>query len=284
MKNARLIGLFALVSVSLLLGGCKNSNKAKEKDDNLFANNTINVGYISCPPGFIVDPNTKEKSGIFNDVLVEIAKRNNLTINYKEEVAWATMIETLNLDRVDLIASPVWATPERKANADFSRPVFFSPIGVFVRIDDNRFDNDLSKINNPKVKIAALDGEINYYIAKKDFPLAELKPLPNNVDLTQLYLEVQTKKKDVVFADPMFVYEYMEKNPNQLKNIAAKTPIRNYPDSYMYKKGNAKIGEFLNVEIDKLLKDGTIDKIIGKYIPFEGAVISASDSLAVEKQ
>jgi len=82
----------------------------------------------------------------------------------------------------------------------------------------------------------------------------------------------------------MFVYEYMEKNPNQLKNIAAKTPIRNYPDSYMYKKGNAKIGEFLNVEIDKLLKDGTIDKIIGKYIPFEGAVISASDSLAVEKQ
>ena len=275
--------LLALMSLSL--AGCwQRGKKNGETQTGVFTNNTINVGYISCPPGFIVDPNTKEKSGIFNDVLVEIAKRNNLVINYKEEVAWATMIETLNLNRVDLIASPVWATPERKANADFSRPVFFSPIGIFVRADDNRFDKDLSKINDPKVRIAALDGEINYYIGKKDFPLAELKPLPNNVDLTQLYLEVQTKKKDVVFADPMFVYDYMEKNPNQLKNIAAKAPIRNYPDGYMFKKGNSEIGEFLNVEIGKLLEDGTIDKIIEKYVPFEGAVISANDPLGVEKQ
>lgn len=284
MKKVRLIGLVAFVFVSLFLGSCKNSKNGEKNGNEIFTNKTINVGYMSVPPGFIVDPNTKEKSGIFNDVLAEIAKRNSLSINYKEEVAWATLIETLNANRVDLIANQVWATPERRENADFSKPIYFSPIGIYVRADDNRFDNDFSEINNPSVKIASLDGEINFYIAKSDFPLAELKPLPNNVDIAQLFIEVATKKKDVFFVDPMYANNYIQNNPGKLKNIAEKKPIRNYPNAYMFKKGNTKIGEFLNSEIEKLLKDGTIDKIISKYVPFKGAVISATDSLAIEKQ
>ena len=278
-------GLCFLALASLFFVGCKQgTKKSGDNQSGIFANNVINVGYLSIPPGFIVDPNTKEKSGISNDILVEIAKRNNLIINYKEEVSWATMIETLNLDRVDLLAHPVWATPERKENADFSAPIYFSPIGVYVRADDNRFDNDLSKLNDPAVRIAALDGEINYHIGKSDFPLAELNPLPNNIMTAQLFIEVQTNKKDVVFTEPIFAYGYMQNNPGVLKNIAEKSPIRNYPNSYMYKKGNSKIGTFLNVEIEKLLKDGTIDRIIAKYLPFEGAIISATNALAIENQ
>lgn len=284
MKKVKFIGWIIFLFVLFIHGGCNNSNKAKQDKGALFSNNTINVGYMSLPPGFIVDPNTKEKSGIFNDVIVEIAKRNGLSINYKEEVAWATMIETLNFNRVDLIANQVWATPERRENADFSNPIYYSPIGIFVRMDDNRFDSDFLKINNPSVRIAALDGEINYYIAKSDFPKAELKPLPNNVDLAQLFMEVSTNKKDVLFVDPMYAYNYMQNNPGKLKNIAEKSPIRNFPNAYMYKKGNTRLGDFLNAEIDKLLKEGTIDKIIEKYVPFHGAVISANDTLAVEIQ
>jgi polar amino acid transport system substrate-binding protein len=279
-------GLLMLVASVFILGSCNNSNNTNttETKNEVFANKAIKVGYISYPPGFIVDPNTKEKSGIFNDVLVEIAKRNGLTIDYKEEVTWATMIEALKTDRVNLIANPVWATKERKENADFSKPVYFSPIGVYVRADDNRFDADRSKINDPSVKIAAVDGEVNNFIGKSDFPKAELKPFPNNIDVAQLFLEIQTKKKDVTFAEPMFAYDYMQKNPGKLKNIGEKSPIRNYPNCYMYKKGESKVGDFLNAEIDKLIKDGTIDKIIAKYEPFKGAVISASDSLGVDIQ
>ncbi|MCK9437501.1 MAG: transporter substrate-binding domain-containing protein [Synergistaceae bacterium] len=284
MKKLKSIGLTILMILMLVFVVYKLSNKAKPEESKLFPNSTINVGYMSVPPGFIVDPNTKEKSGIFNDVLVEIAKRNGLSINYKEEVAWATMIETLNANRVDLIANQVWATPERRANADFSKPIYFSPIGIFVRADDNRFDTDFSNINDPSVKIAALDGEINFYIAQSDFPKAELKPLPNNVDLAQLFMEVATKKKDVFFVDPMYAYNYTKNNPGQLKNIAINSPIRNYPNAYMYKKGNVKLGEFLNDEIEKLIKDGSLDSIINKYLPFKGALISVTDSLAIEKQ
>ena len=278
--------LLMLVASVFILGSCNNSNTTNtaETKNEVFANKTIKVGYISYPPGFIVNPNTKEKSGIFNDVLVEIAKRNGLSIDYKEEVSWATMIEVLKTDRVNLIANPVWATKDRKENADFSKPVYYSPIGVYVRADDNRFDTARSKLNDPKIKIAAVDGEINYSIGKQDFPLAEVNPFPNNIDVAQLFLEIQTRKKDVTFAAPMFAYDYMQKKPCKLKKIGEKSPIRNYPNCYMYKKGESKVGDFLNAEIDKLIKDGTIDKIIAKYEPFKGAVIRANDTLGVDKQ
>ena len=268
---------------TILLAGCGQGRK-KSTDGGTFANNTIVVGYMSVPPNFIIDPNTKEKSGISNDILVEIAKRNGLSIDYKEEVTWATLIQTLDLDRVDLIATPVWTTAERKARADFSIPIYFSPIGIFVRVDDHRFDEDFSKINAPNVRIAALDGEINYFIGRADFPLANLEPLPNNADVAQLFVEVQTNRKDVLFSEPMFAYFYMRSNPGIIRNIAEKNPIRNYPNAFMFKKGNSKIGEFLDAEIQKLLDDGTVDRIIEKYIPFPGAVISATDPMGVEKQ
>jgi polar amino acid transport system substrate-binding protein len=282
MKTLKLtLAVFFIALSASFLTGC--GGPAKNNND-LFPGKTIDVGYISYPPGFIVDPNTGKKSGIFNDILVEIAKRNGLKIDYKEEVTWATMIESVSTNRVELIANPVWATKERRANADFSKPVYFSPIGVYVRANDDRFDKDRSKLNDPSVRIAAVDGEINAVIGKQDFPKAQVNPFPNNIDVAQLFLEIQSNKKDVTFAEPMFAYDYMQKNPGQLKNIGAKSPIRNYPNCFLYKKGNTKLGDFLNAQIDTLIKDGTVDRIIAKYEPFKGAVIRSTDSLAVEKQ
>jgi ABC-type amino acid transport substrate-binding protein len=270
----------------LFVVGC-NPKQNRHAGTDLFPNNTINVGFTSYPPGFIVDPNTFEKSGIFNDVLVEIARRNNLKINYKEEITWATLLEPLNRDRIDLIANPVWATTNRKQNADFSSPIYFSPMGVYVRADDDRFNDDsgkFDKINDPSVTIAGIDGELNAVIAGADYPKAKVKLMPNSVNDIQVFLEIQMERADVTFAEPMFAYDYMQKNPDKLKNIAEHAPVRNYPNSYMYKQGNEKLGEFLNREIENLLKDGTVDRIIEKYEPFKGAVISATDPRATERQ
>lgn len=275
-----------MLFTGLFLVGCKNTTDTKNLSalGSILNDKTIEVGYINYPPGFIVDPNTGKYSGIFNDVLVEIAKRNNLTINYKTPVTWATMIQDVNMGKVDIIANPVWATPSRKESADFSNPVYFSPIGVFVRANDDRFSDNYSNINNPTISIAAVQGEINNQIAIEDFPKAELTPFPDDVDVSQLFLEIESGKKDVTFAEPMFAYDYMIKNPDKIKNIGLNNPIRNYPNSYMIKKGETELIDFMNQNIAQLIKDGTIDKILDKYVPFEGAIISATDSLAIEKQ
>lgn len=282
-----------IVALTLLFGlsfsSCKNtSNTSKENLSSstfqkIIKKGQIDVGYINYPPGFIIDANTNEYSGIFQEVLAEIAKRNNLKLNYKAPVTWATMIQDVNLGKVDMLSSPVWATATRKEVADFTSPVYFSPIGVFVRDNDNRFEKNYSKINDPNIKIAAVQGEVNNEIGKTDFPLANLDPFTDDVDVSQLFLEIKTGRKDVTFAEPMFAHDYIQKNPNTIKNIGLTNPIRNYPNSFLVKKGEKDLIVFLNSEIRKLATDGTIDLILERYSPFKGAVISITDSLAIAK-
>lgn len=231
----------------------------------------INVGYISYAPGFIVDPNTQKMSGITHDILEEIAKRKNIKINYTTEVTRATLVETLNSEKVAMIASPVRITPEREANADFSVPLYYSPIGAYARVDDMRFDT-LEKINNKSVKIVAVDGEWGQVIALTLYSWATLSSLPNTTDLSQLLLEVESNKADVTFVEPIFAYEYMQKNPGKLKNIAEKNPVKRRPNSFMFKQGNKELQALINDGIDELLKDGTLDKILNTYEPFPWAI------------
>lgn len=231
----------------------------------------INVGYISYAPGFIVDPNTKKMSGITHDILEEIAKRKNININYTTEVTRATLVETLNTNKVAMIASPVRITPEREANADFSTPLYYSPIGAYARVNDMRFDT-LDKINSKETKIIAIDGEGGQVIAKTIFSWATLISLPNTTDLTQLLLEVQSNKADITFVEPIFAYEYIQKNPGKLKNVAEKTPVQKWPNSFMFKQGNKDLQDLINSGILELQQDGTIDKILDNYEPFPWAV------------
>ena len=81
--------LTALVILSFLFIGCNYDSKPKESSSeySLFPDNKLNVGYVSYPPGFIVDPNTKEKSGIFNDILIEIRETRVLSKNVDSKLA-----------------------------------------------------------------------------------------------------------------------------------------------------------------------------------------------------
>ncbi|MDI9338410.1 MAG: transporter substrate-binding domain-containing protein [Alphaproteobacteria bacterium] len=248
--------LFFLVIVFL---GCK------DKANELFPNNTIDVGYISYPPAFIINPNTNEKSGIFYDILQEIAKRNNLKINFKEELNWPTMLEALNSKRVKLIANPAWETIYRRNNAFFSSPIYFSPIGIFVRYDDNRFNNNFSQINNPNVRIIGVEAEINGEIARTNFPRAQLIELPQNSTITDFIAGVVDNRGDVTFIEPMFAYDYDRRHPNKIKNITSHNPIRQYANSYMFKHGDTALQSFLNKNIKNLNDSGIIERIIRRY-------------------
>jgi polar amino acid transport system substrate-binding protein len=233
---------------------------------------TINAGFISYAPGFIVDPNTNVKSGITYEVLEEIAKRKNLKVNYTTEAAWGTMIELLDANRVDIMANPVWMTESRIGKVEFSTPVYYSPIGTYVRPGQTKVTS-LSGINLPSVKIAAVDWEGGQQIAKTLFSNANLISFPVGTDVSQMLLEVALGKEDVTFAEPIFAYEYIKNNPGKLLNIAETTPVQKWANSFMMKKGNTELQAIINQGINELVADGTLDKILNKYEPFPHAVI-----------
>jgi ABC-type amino acid transport substrate-binding protein len=144
-------------------------------------------------------------------------------------------------------------------------------VTVWVRPDDHRFDNDLSKINNPAIKISATDGSIVSIIAREDFPLASILSAPSTTDYSFNPMNVANNKADATFLENEVGYEYLQANPGTLRAIGLNKPLRTFPIMMLVDKGEFKLQSMLNGIIRQMAVDGTVDKILKKYEKSPGA-------------
>jgi ABC-type amino acid transport substrate-binding protein len=267
MKPGRLSHLVVFICL-LVLSACERAGGGAGTDptyDRVIENGQIRVGYIAYPPSFIIDPNTKKFSGISHDVLEAAAGKLGLRVQYAEEVAWGTMIEAINTGRVDMIATGIWPNANRGKFASFSSPLFYSPVAAYVRADDARFDGDISKANQPTVRISVVDGEMAEQIAITDFPQAQRVSLPQQTQVSQLLLEVQSGKGDVTFVEPAVARDYIQANPGRIRPVSGIPPLRTFPTTFMTANGSPKLLNMLDVAVAELVRNGEVDQIVDKY-------------------
>jgi ABC-type amino acid transport substrate-binding protein len=267
MKLRALGHLVALISL-IVLSACQRAQGGAGADpiyDNVVKNGEIRVGYIAYPPSFIIDPNTKKFSGISHDVLEAAAGKLGLKVRYAEEVSWGTMIEAINTGRIEMMATGIWPNANRGKFASFSSPIFYSPVAAYVRSDDSRFDGAIAKVNEPSIRISVVDGEMAEQIAITDFPKAQRVSLPQQTQVSQLLLEVQSGKSDITFVEPAVARDYIAKNPGRLKPVGGIPPLRTFPTTLMTSNGSPKLLNMLNVAVDELVRNGEVDAIIDRY-------------------
>ena len=263
-KTFGLFFLFVMVALTLASSAQAETNKPSTYD-RVLKTKTIRVAYISYPPSFIKDANTGSFSGIFYEVIQEMAKRMELKVDFVEETTWGTMIESVNSGRVDVVCTGLWPNSTRGKFADFTAAVYFSPIKAYVKAGNNAFDGKLSAINSKNVTIAAIDGEMASIIANADFPNATVHGLPQTTDIAQMLLEVSSGKSVVTFVEPAVANAFLAKNAGSVKEVKNVSPLRVFPNVMMVAKGESEFLSMLNISMDELANTGTIDKIIAKY-------------------
>ena len=271
------VPLVLMFSMLLALCGCnqlqnKNTETGKAYD-RVLQTKTIRVGYISYPPSFIKDPNNNTLSGIMHDVLVEAGKSLELKIDFVEEVGWGTMVEAVQSGKVDMICTGLWPSSTRGKFADFTNPIYYSPIKAYVKSGNKKFDNNLSAANSEDVKIATVDGEMTSIIAKFDFPKAKILALPQNSDISQVLLNVSSGKADVTFVESIVANAYLAANPGSIQLVAGVGPQRVYPNVMMVPKGDVKFQSMLNITFEELANSGVTDKIISQYEKYPGSFL-----------
>jgi polar amino acid transport system substrate-binding protein len=270
----RVLGVFLMLAVlaTVMLSGCNRQGTTSGTGqqtvyDRVMKSGTIRAAYLSYPPACMKDTKTGKLSGIFVETLEKAAENVGLKVEWTEEVGWGSQIEGLQADRYDIIGSPVWANPTRGKVAGLSIPVYYSGIGIYVRQNENRFTSDYNTINSSNVKIATIDGETGDLIARSQFPQAQRNSLPQTTDISQLFLELTGNKADVMFAEPYFAYQFLQSNPNSVKNIATDKPIRTLGNVYMFKRDQGEFKQMLDVAIEDLINSGYVDQLINKYEP-----------------
>ncbi len=226
----------------------------------------MRCGYVICPPACIKDPNSGKLSGGGIEALELICNKLGLGIQFTEEVGWATALEGLQTNRYDIIATPFFTNAARAKLADFSKPICYDPVFAYSKQGDSRF-NDLRHINSPTVTIATIDGETSQVIASTDFPKAKQLSLPQMTDYAQLLLSVTSGKADVAICEPITAYFFQKTNPNSLRVIDPKNPLRMFQTCWMFKRGEPEFKAMLDTVLDEIINSGDMDKILNKYLP-----------------
>jgi polar amino acid transport system substrate-binding protein len=283
------VSTFALAAVAVMSGcsgtGSKGNAQAGGQSvyDRVIKSGIIRAAYITYPPACMKDTQTGKMSGIFVETLERAAENCGLKVQWTEEVGWGAQIEGLQADRYDIVGSPVWANPTRGKMTTLSIPTYYSGIGIYVRQNETRFKGNWAAINAPDVRIATIDGETGDLIARTQFPDAKRVSLPQLADISQLFLQLNTNKADICFAEPYFAYEFLRNNPNTVKNIAADSPIRVLGNVYMFKRGENDMKRMIDTALEDLLNSGYVDQLIDKYEPVPGTFYRVAKPYRVVK-
>jgi ABC-type amino acid transport substrate-binding protein len=243
----------------------QTEKKLQSVFDKVAASKTIRCGYVVYAPYFMKDSNTGKFSGIFYDLTEEMGKALNVKIDWAYETTFGTFVEDMNTDRYDVLCGGLWPEAVRSFFIDYSVPVNYVGLGVYVRADDMRFDGNVMALNDKQYKFSTLDGEMADFVAKTDFPNAEAVSHPHNTDISQLILAVTTKKADATVVEKAVAEKYLQSNPGTIKNLTEQKPIRVFANTWGVKKGETKMLSVLNTAITELVNMGVAERIVKKY-------------------
>jgi ABC-type amino acid transport substrate-binding protein len=277
MKQLKILTLLFIVLIFITACNTGNNNTETKKEltkyEKILKAGKIRVGYVNYPPSFIVNPDGSF-SGIFFETMEEIGKNLGIKVDYAEEETWDGMIESIKTGRVDMVCTGIWPTTERGKFVDFATPLFYSVVKAYTYGGNNKFDNNLSKINSPNVTIATIDGEMSSIIADMDFPKAKRDMITQLTGVSQVLMEIKTKKADVAFVEPAIALEFAAKNPNTIKEVKGVKPLRVFPNSMMLPKREEDLKSTINIATQELINNGFVDKVIHKYEKFPNSYYS----------
>ncbi|MFQ6341634.1 basic amino acid ABC transporter substrate-binding protein [Campylobacter sp. VTCC 70190] len=242
----KILSIVLLALVGLFLGACNNSSDA---------NVELKVGTSPNYKPF----NYKEDSkltGFDTDLVEEIAKRNGIKIIWVE-TAFDGLIPALKAGKIDMIASAMSATDERRASVDFTEPYYMSK-NLYLKLKDNSALN--SKEDLEGKKIGVLLGSLQENTAKA----IQNAQVQSNKDLNIAVLALKNNKIDAIVADKDTAKGYLSENPELVDFFEEEDGAEGL--SFAFDKDKQKeIIEKFNKGIEELKADGFYDTLVKKY-------------------
>ncbi|WP_104748729.1 cysteine ABC transporter substrate-binding protein [Helicobacter cetorum] len=245
-------GLF-LVLIALIFSAC--SDNQKEKQDALEIiqqRGVLKVGVFSDKPpfGFV------DSKGKYQGFDVVIAKRMALDLFGDENkiefipVEASARVEFLKANKVDIIMANFTHTKEREEVVDFAKPYMKVALGVVSK------DGVIKDVEDLKDKTLIVNkGTTADFYFTKNYPSVKLLKFEQN---TETFLALLKDKAIALAHDNTLLFAWAKQHPE------FKVGITSLGDNDVIapaiKKGNPKLLEWLNNEIDALISSDFLEE------------------------
>ena len=241
MKLGRVVTSLLIVSIVFFMSGC-----SKNKNELILVTEAGFAPYEYYEDGKIV--------GVDIDIANEIAKELGKELVIKD-VSFDFVINEVKSGKADFAAAGISITPERMEEVDFTNEYTISNQVVVVKKGSSI--KEFNDIKNKKIAVQ-LGTVADLYIEKnyKDTTLIPHKKYLSAVE------DVKTGKADCIVMDELPAKEIVKENDNLviLDGVL-------FQDKYgmIVKKGNAELKDSINKVLERMINDGTIDKLVLKH-------------------
>ncbi len=240
----------------------------------------LRCGYGLWEPGMSRDLKTGQLKGIFHDYLLAIGRHTGLTIEFTEEIGWGDYPAALNSGRIDAMCFGAWPKATLATEVIFTKPTYYLPVYAYVRANDSRFDSAPEKINTPAVTISTMDAELSSELALSQFPQARTLSVPQMSPAGTLLLNVATGKADITFTDAWTGAVFMQANPDKLKVLPMKRPLRLFGHTIPVARGEDLLANMLDVATDEIMSTGEFESIVANYATVPGVLLMKQDTFS----
>ncbi|EAI8429453.1 basic amino acid ABC transporter substrate-binding protein [Campylobacter upsaliensis] len=248
----RKIFAFLVAFLSLFVVACSDTSTTNN-DSN--ASLSLRVGTAPNYKPFDYKEDAK-LTGLDIDLVNEIAKREGMELTWVE-MSFDGLIPALKTGKIDMIASAMSATEDRRKSVDFS-DVYYTTKNLYIKKKDNEALNSKEDLEGKIIGVQL--GTLQEPAAKA---IKDTK-VQSNESLSVVIMELKEGKIDAVVADKDVSTGYLKENADLIGFFEEEDGSEGFSFAFDKDKQKEAIEKF-NKGLKDLKADGTYDQILTKY-------------------
>lgn len=194
------------------------------------------------------------------DLMNAMAKAGNFNVKYKHQ-PWDSLFSALNNGDVDILASAVTITDERKQTMLFSAPYF--EVTQVILVPKNKAIKSIADLKTMQ-KVGVVTGNTGDLAAAKILGTTSDK-IARYDNLPLMLKEVETGGVDAAISDSSVISNYIKNNGDKGFTMVAVPDfeVENY--GFVVQKDNVATQTMLNEALAKVRESGEYEQISSKY-------------------
>ncbi|HEB7535026.1 TPA: basic amino acid ABC transporter substrate-binding protein [Campylobacter coli] len=246
---------FLVAFIGLFLTACQNTKTENNTSNEANATLTLKVGTAPNYKPFNYKQDSK-LTGFDTDLVEEIAQKNGIEIVWVE-TNFDGLIPALKAGKIDMIASAMSATDERRQSVDFTKPYYMSK-NLYIKLKNNETLQTKTDLEGKKIGVQLGTLQENTAKAIKD------AQVQSNKDLNIAVLALKNNKIDAIVADQDTAKGFLAENPDLVSFYQETDGGEGF--SFAFDKDKQKeVIEIFNKGIDEAKANGFYNSLAKKY-------------------
>jgi len=264
MNKKKLFAVLLILTMAIALAACGGGGSADDTsaDASQAEAPTYKVAMEpTFPPFDTTNEETQELDGFDVDMMNAIAEDQGFKLEWVN-MGFDGLIPALEAGNIDIIASGMNASPERREKVDFSTTYYDSGLVVAIKAGNTAIKSidDLTA----DMKVGGQIGTTGGDLATQLYDEGKIKEAKIYNGLDTAVMDLQNGTIDALINDLPVTKAYMEAKPGTIEIVGDVLNAESY--GFAVQKGNTELLDKINAGMQNLKDSGKFDEIYAKWL------------------